>query len=296
MAESPVCDPPFRSQRQKVTSEAETNPFIDLTRRTPQKTVLRGKKLTTKRSPGKQLKKSPVKSPGKGSAKSQASLKSLRNFFVDPVSSEKNVDDSFHIDLPPASQLDVSVLAALPSDMCQKILEGYTEPAKMTVPKSEGTEKYDSPTVERSGTSVQEGWVKDTDVVMRPAVHAIERKSTTRLSALERKWKESRKGGIVVGDERVFLSSWKKYIARLCNSSCDSPVSDDCERTADYLCKLAVTNLEMTELCLKSFRRFLEMQLLESPWTPAFNAILGQVQERVKSFYGGVLKVEQCHN
>lgn len=35
------------------------------------------------------------------------------------------VDDSFHIDLPPASQLDHSILAYLPTSMCQKILQRY---------------------------------------------------------------------------------------------------------------------------------------------------------------------------
>ena len=34
-------------------------------------------------------------------------------------------DDSFRIDLPPASQLDHSVLAYLPTSMCQKILQSY---------------------------------------------------------------------------------------------------------------------------------------------------------------------------
>ena len=283
---------PSRSLHQKVTSENE----LESTRRTPQKSVSRGKRLSTKHSPGKLFKKSPAKSPGKGSAQAKSCSKSLKNFFVGPISSEKTVgktvDDSFHIDLPPASQLDVSVLAALPSDMCQKILEGYTEPEKVIVPNNEGFEK-NNPTMERSSTLVQMGRMENADVVTKPLVHPMKHKSTTRPSALERRWKESRKSEIVVGDERVFLSSWKKYIAKLCISSHDgSPTSGDCERTADYLCKLAATNLEMTELCLKSFRRFLEMQLLESPWTPAFNAILGQVQGRVKFFYGGVLKIE----
>ena len=41
--------------------------------------------------------------------------------------SATNLDETFPIDLPPASQLDDSVLEALPPEMRDKILRGYTE-------------------------------------------------------------------------------------------------------------------------------------------------------------------------
>lgn len=276
---------PFVSQSRSLqpNSRPDSDPFVESTRRTPQKPAPRGKRLSTKRSP---LKKSPAKSPGKGLPKSLAksSAKSLKNFFA---SSEEKVDDSFRIDLPPASQLDVSVLAALPTSMCQKILEGYAGKEELLVPKKESIED-NIPIVERSGASMLVD--RNVGVVTKPALRVTKHKLIT--STLNRKWGASRKDEIVVGDERVFLSSWKKYIAKLCSSSCDGPANGDTERTADYLSKLASSNLEMTELCLKSLRRFLELRSLVPAWVPAFNLILERVQEKVTEFYGGVLKLE----
>lgn len=258
-----------------LNAQPASNPFTESTR-TPQKPVSRGKKLSTKRSPGRPLKKSPAKSPGKVLSKSpaKASSKSLKNFFSSSMPSEEGIDDSFAIDLPPASQLDHSVLFALPSSMCQKILEGYSGREKLVVPKKEVVEDSGPVTADSGGTSLNIG------VATKP------------VTRHERKWKRSRKDEIAVGDEGIFLSSWKKYISKLCSSSREGPVDDDCQRTADYLSKLARTNLEMTELCLKSFRRCVELQSWMSEWISAFNSILQQVQEKVTEFYGGVLKME----
>lgn len=191
------------------------------------------------------------------------------------------VDDSFLIDLPPASQLDTSVLAALPSSLCQKILEGYAGQEKSTVPKKEMVEG-NCALAETVNTALQVETGREVGVITKP---------TASVSNIKRKWKAIR-DEIVVGDESVFLSSWKKYISKLCSSCGGDIAGTDCEKTVDYLSKLARTNLEMTELCLKSFRRFVELQTHVPALVPGFNMVLQQVQEKIKEVYGGDLKIE----
>lgn len=203
---------------------------------------------------------------------------------------EEGVDDSFLIDLPPASQLDTSVLAALPSSLCQKILEGYAGKEKSSTPKKEKGKE------EGNDALFQEERSREVGTFAKPAMHTTKNKLI--VANTKRKWKNW-KDEIEVGDERIFLSSWKKYVSRLCNSSCGCPAEaeaeGDLERTVDYLSKLARTNLEMTELCLKSFRRFVDLQVCTPAWVSGFNMILQQVQEKIKSCYGGDLKMEPLH-
>jgi hypothetical protein len=203
-----------------------------------------------------------------------------------------------NIELPPASQLDVSVLTALPSSICQEILEGYSSREEQTLPGKEKIEdKYYSPMKER----IEEGSpaVGANSVFVQVDRHTTRVDSVTKpvkhISALDRKRRANRKEEIVVGDERVFLLSWKKYIAKLCSSSRDGLAFGDCERTTSYLCKLATTNLEMTELCVKSFRHFLELKSLVIQCGSAFNTVLKQVQDKVSEVYGGILKIEPLY-
>lgn len=257
---------------------------IESKRLTPQKSAKGRGKL--KFSPGKRLKKSPAKSPGKVWPKLQSpakvwtksqtkssSSKSLRHFLE---SSSPLVDDSFVIDLPPASQLDDSVLAALPSSMCKMILEGYATKGNSR-PLDTAVDNNHNRLLEEPGRGVVMG-------VAAAPVPRIEEKPT------QMTWKH-KADEIAVKDERVFLMSWKKYIYKSSLSFPDGPDGEDSQTTADYLSKLAETNLEMTELCLKSLRRFVELRLCVPGWISAFNMILEQVQERITEFYGGDLKM-----
>lgn len=97
---------------------------------------------------------------------------------------------------------------------------------------------------------------------------------------------------IVVHDEKFFLAAWKQYISEWLNALNHGSIEDDAVEIAGYLCKLARTNLEMTEMCLRSFRRLVERDSPMLIWCSTFNVVLQQVQERVKDCYGGVLKIE----
>lgn len=92
---------------------------------------------------------------------------------------------------------------------------------------------------------------------------------------------------VAVCDDRAFLDSWKKYVRKHFASSCSDK---DVQNAVEYLCTLARTNLEMTELCLRRLRRFVVLQQYDL--SPTFDMILQQVQEEVKECYNGVLKIE----
>lgn len=98
---------------------------------------------------------------------------------------------------------------------------------------------------------------------------------------------------IVVGDQKVYLTSWKEYVNDwLASSSTDD---EDVAKVAGYLCRLARTNLEVLELCLKSLRRLVDRQATgegRGCWVSAHDTILAQVQERVRDIYGGTLRIE----
>jgi len=189
-----------------------------------------------------------------------------------PAAEPVAADDSFRIDLPPASQLDPIVLQALPLAMQHKIIQGY-ENRGSTLPASNRSVQSD--TLLANERTVPEGGHEV------PIDCALEKEA------------EEKDEGITVHDEMAFLAAWKQYIFDWKGSSGQDPANEDVLKVAGYLCKLADSNLEMTEVCLKRLRRFLASDPCQlQSWSSAFNVVLDQVQDRIKNCYGGVLKIE----
>ena len=180
-------------------------------------------------------------------------------------------DESFSIELPPASQLDHEVLEALPLALREKILQGYKN--KGEVRKSDDS-KYTENPIESGNNEIA------------PSLyHGVETRSDNAAT------KDNSEEEIVIGDEEHYLSEWKKYIREWIAACINGPAETDVIKVTDYLCKLVQVNLEMAERCLKFVRRWIELQQ-QSPWFPCFNTMLEHVQGKVQQNYGGTLKIK----
>lgn len=238
---------------------------------------------TAKRSPLKNspLKSSPAKSPAK----------SLRHYFKSTVNTNsssaaatadclsinpaakamRSLDESFNLDLPPASQLDHGVLDALPTQLREKIMDSYN--------KKGVADKLTPAEVGQSGTNDASEFGDVT-----------EERIAGRSSPVE-KTVETENDEVIVRDESRLMEDWKSDIFEWTESFREGPSDDDVIMVATHFCRMASTNLKMVEVCLKIFRRFLMSREL-SAWTPCFNVLLEQIQEKVWLVYGGTLKVE----
>lgn len=196
----------------------------------------------------------------------------------------RNLDESFAFDLPPASQLDHSVLDALPPQLREKIMEGYSK---------RGQEIYRVAPKKERITAREEEEESAIMVVSAGVVCDNYGRLTTEVDKKEQghqsKVKEEEE--IVISDEDRFLEDWKIDIREWVDIFCEGPLESDVLAVAGHFCKLASSNLKMVEVCLKIFRRFLASRGL-MVWCPCFNFLTEQIQERVKIVYGGVLKID----
>ena len=250
----------------------------------------------TKRSPAKKspTKTSPAKSP----------VRSLRHYFksavetksasvaaaaavadslpVAPTSSlpskaVRNLDESFMLDLPPASQLDHGVLDALPVQLREKIMASYNN--------KKVTDKLVP--AEDSGLACANGIFESREIIGNGAATCSGSVNKVVEQAVETEEDEV----VVVNNEDRLLEDWKRDIHEWTESFCDGPTDDDLLMVASHFCKMVSSNLKMVEVCLKVFRRYLVSQDL-SVWMPCFNVLLEQIQGKVRLVYGGSLKVE----
>lgn len=256
-----------------------------------------------KRSPSK-LSHSPAKSPAKSlrdyfksssvhnNADNYASADNHASAVVRSSHSvSRSLDESFAVDLPPASQLDHSVLDALPPQLREKIMDSYNkrgqavkelpmeritaggreeELARMLVSSSEGDTERAIPQVASAGVGENCG-------------HPMEGQIHTCNSEVEEE--------VVIADEDRFLEDWKSDIHEWVDSFCEGPKESDVLAVASHFCRLVNTNLKMVEVCLKIFRRLLVSQG-SIMWCSCLNFLLQQIQAKVKTMYGGTLKVE----
>lgn len=181
----------------------------------------------------------------------------IANFFggatavLAPPSPRK---DSSSIDVPPLSQLDSSVLDALPDSIRHEIL---TEYASKTAKK----------------TSLQE----HTEEVTLALPPKKEKYFTQSL-------------GVIVANESVFLTEFRNYMEDWILHYVEGPPEEDLLIFSDYVVKLSIGNLDLTSLVLKTMRRFVARVELLS-WYSIFNQLLETVQQSVTEQYNGQLKI-----
>ncbi len=205
----------------------------------------------------------------------------MKHYFAgqslpEEASSKGAFEDSFRIDLPPASQLDHSVLEALPPHIRQKVLQGY---ANRGLPVDEKTSTADP--IDPNAMKNERKLVEKEQSAMQAK---IDKEAILSSDSEE----------IVICDEKRYLSAWKEYISGWCGSFPQGPNDSDVSKVSNYLCRLARTNLEVTELCLKSFRRLVEARCSSSEccWCISFDAVLHGVQEKVRENYSGCLNIK----
>ncbi len=240
------------------------------------------------------MKKSPIKSPVRSPSKS------LRQYFkrvpqskdsasgaageshetstllattamATSVKAVRNLDDSFNIDLPPASQLDRGVLEALPVQLRERIMNRYNRSLNQD-PSVEGRVPVEAGGI-NNDAKVSNGSTAGPPIALE--------EDSVRMEDEE----------VVISDEGTLVENWKKDIHEWTESFIEGPSDDDVLTVAAHFCKMASTNLKMVEVCLKIFRRFLLSRKLWH-WSTCYNALLEQVQEQVWLVYQGTLKVE----
>lgn len=181
-------------------------------------------------------------------------------------------DESFAIDLPPASQLDSSVLEALPPSMKEKILQSY---AKETSTLAACTDlgnidkKLAMLNNTRTNTEVS---LQNTD------------KETSTIPDVT--------SDVPSCEQSNFLKEFREYIRDWVTTFIEGPNKDDLEKVTKYLTDLSRTNLELVLVALKYFRRMIA-RLELSLWYPVFNLLLSRLQTEVRHNYGGTLNVSR---
>ena len=177
-------------------------------------------------------------------------------------------NESFTIELPPASQLDSSVLEALPPSMKEMILQSYAK--EISVPDiAAGIEdrKLAMFNVTRTNTEI--------------SLQSIDDKSSTIPNVT-----------LAVPSSCEQSNFFREYIRDWVTSFIEGPNEDDLEKVTEYLTGLSRMNLELVLVVLKYFRRLIA-RLELSMWYPGFNLLLSKLQAEVRRSYGGTLIVSK---
>ena len=170
------------------------------------------------------------------------------------------------------------MLEALPSHIQQKVVQGY---ARRGLPLQS----------ERPAASMEHESIRGrVDPLVESGTSHIGRKELDAQEAPSIVDTEK----ITIDDEKKYLTAWKQYVCDWHTSFPEGPDEGDVSNVSNYLCKLARTNLEMTELCLKSFRRLIMMKCSDEDtcWRVSYDAVLQPVQERVRENYNGSLNIK----
>lgn len=178
-------------------------------------------------------------------------------------------DESFAIDLPPASQLDSSVLEALPPSMKEKILQSYAKETSTSAACADlgNIDKLAMLNNTRTNTEVS---LQNTD------------EETSTIPDVT--------SDVPSCEQSNFLKEFREYIRDWVTTFIEGPNKDDLEKVTKYLTNLSRTNLEVVLVVLKYFHRLIA-RLELSMWYPAFNLLLSKLQAEVRHNYGGTLNV-----
>ncbi len=186
------------------------------------------------------------------------------------------MDASFAFDLPPASQLDTSVLDALPAALRDRILRTYSDRSRKA-----DAELSKLPEIQPGSVQPPVLRVEEPREVVSPV--AVSDDNLVHPSATS---------SCVIEDDSEFLSSFRVYLKDWVEHCADGPLDPDVEKVSNYLQQLSRTNLTVVLGVLRYFRRLLTQRDLPG-WYPSFNLLLTAVQVEVRHEFNGTLPVRQ---
>ena len=201
------------------------------------------------------------------------------------------------------SQLDCSVLDALPSSMRNQILRSYEKSIKNETQLSKLVEKEqeeivrlltstDDPNVQKPVEIPSSNHAHVSDHCTREEIEAVcSTDSEVDHSPCVRQ-EQVAETKMVIDNEQEFLKEFRKYIREWVANSKECPTESDAITFTDFLASFAETNLEVTQVILRFFRR-LVLQLDSRGWAFYFNTLLVKVQEVSRQCSGGTLKIAE---
>ena len=231
--------------------------------------------------------------PQQGSSKTSRSSGATPGATLPLPHSE--MDESFAVELPPASQLDSSVLEALPASLRRRILNGYRQqmmpPSSSDLPASRVTAAGSK----REATFDPIHPLPEVKTFHPPPVvriHVGASETTPVCRELTSGLLHAKPKGVPTGDESTFLSEHRAYLKDWVAHFSDGPRDSDVQKVVVYFTDLARRNLEVVNVLLKYFRRLvLNSDLCR--WYSIFNFLLQKLQAEIRRQYGGTLSVNE---
>lgn len=188
--------------------------------------------------------------------------------------------------MPPQSQLDSSVLRALPTLLQDKILKSYSENAAVKPVENAYLNDYSvrrniPPVPYPTSPNPDETYVQN----VVPDEISAEPSSMLTIACSE---------AYLIDDEDEFVCRLYRYISDWITNSLEGPDDDDIEIFTHFLLKLLKCNLEVVSLALKYIRStILKLQLPK--WYASFDKLLFNMQDSedgVQNLYAGKLLID----
>lgn len=221
------------------------------------------------------------------------------------------------IDLPPMSQLDCSVLDALPSAMRNQILRSYekslkSEDVQLSKLVEREREELLSLLTSTSNTNVQQSEdvhnnMLSSEFVPPDSDHCTVAKREAETTCIPEREIElshvqheedatstTKDAVILIGNQDDFLKEFRKYLKEWLANSVNGPTEDDALKFTDFFTTFAQSNLEVTQIMLRLFRRHI-LQLESKRWSLYFNTLLAKVQDIVKQCSGGTFNISELN-
>lgn len=225
---------------------------------------------------------------------------------VSKPASTTSADESFLIDLPPMSQLDCSVLDALPLSLRNQILRSYEKSVKSEGPlldkliereQQEILALLTSASTSDSNVQVPEVLLSsdpasDQCTQVSTTTHELTEGTVDEFSGNTQQVVPLAEARLVIDNEEEFIKEFRKYIREWIAHSRDGPNEPDALKFTDFLILFTETNLELTQVMLRFLRR-LVAQLKSIEWAVYFNSLLVKVQDVTKQCFGGTLKITE---
>ena len=205
------------------------------------------------------------------------------------------MDESFAVELPPASQLDSSVLEALPASLRERILNGYARKQQLIPPSSSDFSalNFEIPSPQPIATFNPTHPLPELKAIRPPRVVSVGTSEMTQpCRELTFGLLNSKPKGVLIGDEFKFFSEHRTYLKDWVINFLDGPDDSDLQTVTVYLTDLVRGNLEATTVILKYFRRLI-LNLNLCQWYPVFNSLLQRLQTETHHQYGGMLNVKE---